>query len=216
MAFSPDKSIVSTQPATNDATKVTADESDAFNKKVMSLQSIVNSSALQLSQPNEKNITQRFSSQYFVEARGAMNVSASSPNVSLAGMMKLQEKTWIGLAAGRENMVNLVNNSATANDGDLFGISANKGATRNTETATETIPTIQHWFGAVIERRLGNIVDGIEPTTRLTLGGAESGPFGKLGIGVMMRFWSPAALPAGRMPGTTYKNASGACLLAAP
>ncbi|HRK60420.1 MAG TPA: hypothetical protein PLI74_12310, partial [Candidatus Kapabacteria bacterium] len=42
--------------------------------------------------------------------------------------------------------------------------------------------------GAVIERRLGNIVDGIEPTTRLTIGGAESGPFGKLGIGVMMRF----------------------------
>ncbi len=188
LEFSPDKSIVSTQPATNDATKVIADESDASNKKDMSLQSIVNSSALQLSQPNEKNNTQRFSSQYFVEARGAMNVSASSPNVSLAGMMKLQEKTWIGLAAGRENMVNLVNNSATANDGDLFGISANKGATRNTETATETIPTIQHWFGAVIERRLGNIVDGIEPTTRLTLGGAESGPFGKLGIGVMMRF----------------------------
>lgn len=142
---------------------------------------------LNTTHPHTRQYSPRFTSHYFVEARGAMSMNANSPNVAFAGMMKLQEKTWIGLAAGRDNMVNMANNSSSGNN-DVFEFSTNKGAVRETEPIQETIPIIQHWLGAVIERRLGNIVDGIEPTTRLTIGGAESGPFGKLGIGVMMRF----------------------------
>lgn len=133
-------------------------------------------------------ISRNFSSKYFVEARGAMSMNATTPNISVAGMMKLQDKTWIGLAAGRDNMVNTGNNASTVQEGDLFGTSLSKGALVETEIPKESIPTIQHWVGAVVEHRLGTITEGIEPTTRLTLGGAESGPFGKIGVGVMMRF----------------------------
>lgn len=188
MTMTTDNVTMNTKSANNVETPIISDKSIPLYTNNILTHSPVNQSGQQVLQMSESHNTQRFSSQYFIEARGAMSVNASTPNVSLAGMVKLQEKTWIGLAAGRDNMVNLGNNSVTDNEGDLFGASTNKGATRNTETVSETIPTIQHWFGAVIERRLGNIVDGIEPTTRFTLGGAESGPFGKLGIGVTMRF----------------------------
>ena len=160
---------------------------DILSQKYSSSQASSSVNANTLPQQHGLVLSRNFSSKYFVEARGAMSMNATTPNISVAGMMKLHDKTWIGLAAGRDNMVTTGNNVSAAQD-DLFGATANKGAIQETEIPTESIPTIQHWVGAVVEHRLGTITDGIEPTTRVTLGGAESGPFGKIGVGVMMRF----------------------------
>lgn len=135
-------------------------------------------------------------SKFFVEARGAMMLNANAAtgaNIAVAGMMRLGEKTWLGLAAGRES---LMNSNTIAQNSDVFQITeftnstpGEKTANRNKqETIEETIPPIQNWIGAVAERRFGEVFGGMEPTARVVLGGTGIGPFAKVGAGMMLHF----------------------------
>jgi len=136
-------------------------------------------------------------SKFFVEARGAMMLNANAAvgaNIAVAGMMRLGEKTWLGLAAGRESLMNNSTNSVPSNDGfELSELSnstpGGKSANRNEQTdIEETIPPIQNWIGAVAERRFGEVFSGLEPTARVVLGGTGIGPFAKVGAGMMLHF----------------------------
>ncbi len=136
-------------------------------------------------------------SKFFVEARGAMMLNAntaSGANIAIAGMMRLGEKTWLGLAAGRESLMNNSTNSVPPNDGFSLGEmsnipNTNEKANRNVQTAVEeSIPPIQNWIGAVAERRFGEVFGGLEPTARVVLGGTGIGPFAKVGAGMMLHF----------------------------
>lgn len=136
-------------------------------------------------------------SKFFVEARGAMMLNANAAagaNIAVAGMMRLGEKTWLGLAAGRESLMNNSTNSVPNNDGFELselsnGAPDSKSANRNKQTdIEETIPPIQNWIGAVAERRFGEVFSGLEPTARVVLGGTGIGPFAKVGAGMMLHF----------------------------
>lgn len=136
-------------------------------------------------------------SKFFVEARGGMMLNSSNQqntNVSFAGMMKLSEKTWLGVAAGRENLMGGVANTTPNTNGNSFGEFSNtstdgKSANRDQPNQTESIiPPVQNWFGAVVERRFGELFAGAEPTARMVVGGTGIGPFAKVGAGMMLHF----------------------------
>lgn len=136
-------------------------------------------------------------SKFFVEARGGMMLNSSNQqntNVSFAGMMKLSETTWLGVAAGRENLMGGVANTTPNTNSNSVGEFSNtstdgKSANRDQPNQTESIiPPVQNWFGAVVERRFGELFAGAEPTARMVVGGTGIGPFAKVGAGMMLHF----------------------------